>query len=341
MSYVEIRELTKKFDATTVFENINLDVDEGKICVLVGPSGCGKTTLLRAVAGLTHPDSGVIRLDQRDVTKVEAKNRGVGMVFQHYALFPNMTVEQNLAFGLEQKKLHRSEIRKKVDGVIELMGLGPRAKARPAALSGGQKQRVALARALVLEPKLLLLDEPLSALDAQIRKRLRDELKRLQHDVGFTAIFVTHDQEEALMLGDHVAIMQAGRFVQIGAPAEIYNHPANLAVANFIGDFNIFDPATVKHLFGVTAQTTSWAVRPEAIDISPTDHKASANGGIVETEVTVTAVQVLGAMVRHYTRAQDVTIKVDLLNKPGQRLFKIGEKARISIAKNAIAEMNE
>ncbi len=340
MSYVEIRELTKRFDTTTVFENINLDVDEGKICVLVGPSGCGKTTLLRAVAGLTQPDSGMIRLDQRDVTKVEAKNRGVGMVFQHYALFPNMTVEQNLAFGLEQKKLPRPEIRKKVDGVIELMGLGPRAKARPAALSGGQKQRVALARALVLEPKLLLLDEPLSALDAQIRKRLRDELKRLQHDVGFTAIFVTHDQEEALMLGDQVAIMQAGRFVQIGAPAEIYNRPANLAVANFVGDFNIFDPGTVKRLFAAVTET-SWAVRPEAIDIAPADRKPVINGTAVETEVTVTAVQILGAMVRHYTRAQDVTIKVDLLNKPDQRLFQIGEKARISIAKNAIAEMNE
>jgi putative spermidine/putrescine transport system ATP-binding protein len=340
MSYVEIRELTKRFDTTTVFENINLDVDEGKICVLVGPSGCGKTTLLRAVAGLTQPDSGMIRLDQRDVTKVEAKNRGVGMVFQHYALFPNMTVEQNLAFGLEQKKLPRPEIRKKVDGVIELMGLGPRAKARPAALSGGQKQRVALARALVLEPKLLLLDEPLSALDAQIRKRLRDELKRLQHDVGFTAIFVTHDQEEALMLGDQVAIMQAGRFVQIGAPAEIYNRPANLAVANFVGDFNIFDPGTVKRLFAAVTEA-SWAVRPEAIDIAPADRKPVINGTAVETEVTVTAVQILGAMVRHYTRAQDVTIKVDLLNKPDQRLFQIGEKARISIAKNAIAEMNE
>ncbi|MFZ5673960.1 MAG: ABC transporter ATP-binding protein [Pseudomonadota bacterium] len=340
MSYVEIRDLTKKFDTTTVFENINLDVDEGKICVLVGPSGCGKTTLLRAVAGLTHPDSGAIRLDNRDVTKVEAKNRGVGMVFQHYALFPNMTVEQNLAFGLEQKNLPRAEIRKKVEAVIELMGLGPRARARPAALSGGQKQRVALARALVLEPKLLLLDEPLSALDAQIRKRLRDELKRLQHDVGFTAIFVTHDQEEALMLGDQVAIMQAGRFVQIGAPAEIYNHPANLAVASFVGDFNIFDPGTVKRLFGAAAQA-SWAVRPEAIDISPADRISSVNGAAAETEVMVTAVQVLGAMVRHYTRAQDVTIKVDLLNKPDQRLFQIGEKARISIARNAIAEMNE
>jgi putative spermidine/putrescine transport system ATP-binding protein len=340
MSYVEIRKLTKRFDTTTVFEDIDLDVDEGKICVLVGPSGCGKTTLLRAVAGLTHPDSGVIRLDNRDVTKVEAKNRGVGMVFQHYALFPNMTVEQNLAFGLQQKKLPKLEIKKKVDGVIELMGLGPRAKAKPAALSGGQKQRVALARALVLEPKLLLLDEPLSALDAQIRKRLRDELKRLQHDVGFTAIFVTHDQEEALMLGDQVAIMQAGRFVQIGAPAEIYNKPANLAVAHFVGDFNIFDPDTVSRLFGTKAKH-SWAVRPEAIDIAAANGKTSAKGKGYEAAVTVMAVQVLGAMVRHYTKAGDVAIKVDLLNKPGATLLRIGDKARNFIAKNAIAEMSE
>jgi putative spermidine/putrescine transport system ATP-binding protein len=340
MSYVEIRELTKRFDSTTVFENIDLDVEQGKICVLVGPSGCGKTTLLRAVAGLTHPDSGAIRLDNRDVTRLEAKNRGVGMVFQHYALFPNMTVEQNLAFGLEQKRLASSEIRKKVDGVIELMGLGPRAKAKPAALSGGQKQRVALARALVLEPKLLLLDEPLSALDAQIRKRLRDELKRLQHDIGFTAIFVTHDQEEALMLGDVVAIMQSGRFVQIGAPADIYNRPANLTVAHFVGDFNIFDPPTVKRLFGAQA-AAHWAVRPEAIDIAPINGKSVKGTKAVETEVTVMAVQVLGAMVRHYTKAQDVVIKVDLLNKPDLSLFRSGDRARLSIARNAIAEMSE
>lgn len=338
MSYVEIRALSKAFDSTPVFSDIDLDIDEGKICVLVGPSGCGKTTLLRAVAGLTRPDSGAIRLDGRDVTALEAKHRGVGMVFQHYALFPNMTVEQNLSFGLEQKKLTSSEIARKVSAIIDLMGLEARAKARPAALSGGQKQRVALARALVLEPKLLLLDEPLSALDAQIRKRLRDELKRLQHDIGFTAIFVTHDQEEALMLGDQVAIMQQGRFVQIGAPAEIYNHPANLSVASFIGDFNILEPETVQRLFGVVAQKP-WAIRPEAIDLVPADGQDGTPG--IAAEVTVTAVQVLGAMVRHYTRAGPQTIKVDVLNKPGARLFRIGDKAEIRIPRNAIAEMSE
>ena len=264
MSYVEIRGLSKRFGETTVFEDIDLDVDEGKICVLVGPSGCGKTTLLRAVAGLATSDKGAISIDGRDVTAVEAKHRGVGMVFQHYALFPNMTVEQNLAFGLQQKKLPKAEIADRVAAIIKVMGLEPRAKARPAELSGGQRQRVALARALVLQPKLLLLDEPLSALDAQIRKRLRDELKRLQQEFGFTAIFVTHDQEEAMMLGDVVAIMQSGQFSQIGPPAEIYNRPASLAVAEFIGDFNIFEPSFVKNIFNRLTKFP-WAIRPEAI----------------------------------------------------------------------------
>ncbi|MGE0237743.1 MAG: ABC transporter ATP-binding protein [Parvibaculaceae bacterium] len=340
MSYVEIRRLTKRFDGTMVFEDIDLDVAQGRICVLVGPSGCGKTTLLRAVAGLTRPDSGAIGIDGRDVTHVEAKHRGVGMVFQHYALFPNMTVEQNLAFGLEQKKLPRPEIARKVAAVIALMGLEPRAKARPAALSGGQKQRVALARALVLEPKLLLLDEPLSALDAQIRKRLRDELKRLQQDVGFTAIFVTHDQEEAMMLGDQVAIMQQGRFAQIGAPAEIYNRPKSLAVANFIGDFNILEPKAVERLFALSP-VHAWAVRPEAIDVAKAPAPQGTHGNGLAAEVTVTAVQVLGAMVRLYTRGADVTIKADMVNKPGAPQFQIGDKARIHIARDAIAEMKE
>ncbi len=205
MSYVEIRGLSKRFGETAVFENIDLDVDEGKICVLVGPSGCGKTTLLRAVAGLATSDKGAISIDGRDVTAVEAKHRGVGMVFQHYALFPNMTVEQNLAFGLQQKKLPKADIADKVAAIIKVMGLEQRAKARPAELSGGQRQRVALARALVLQPKLLLLDEPLSALDAQIRKRLRDELKRLQQEFARA-----QQQQAAFDLTDDLVLLVRG-----------------------------------------------------------------------------------------------------------------------------------
>ena len=340
MSYVEIRGLSKRFGETTVFEDIDLDVDEGKICVLVGPSGCGKTTLLRAVAGLATSDKGAISIDGRDVTAVEAKHRGVGMVFQHYALFPNMTVEQNLAFGLQQKKLSKSDIAERVAAIIKVMGLEPRAKARPAELSGGQRQRVALARALVLQPKLLLLDEPLSALDAQIRKRLRDELKRLQQEFGFTAIFVTHDQEEAMMLGDVVAIMQGGQFSQIGPPAEIYNRPASLAVAEFIGDFNIFEPAFVKNIFKRSTKFP-WAIRPEAIDLHKPDAKLSEKSQDMQTEVTIKSVQVLGAMVRHFVHVGQTTIKVDALNKVGRQTFQPGDKALICIPGNAISEMNK
>ena len=262
------------------------------------------------------------------------------MVFQHYALFPNMTVEQNLAFGLQQKKLPKAEIVERVAAIIKVMGLEPRAKARPAELSGGQRQRVALARALVLQPKLLLLDEPLSALDAQIRKRLRDELKRLQQEFGFTAIFVTHDQEEAMMLGDVVAIMQSGQFSQIGPPAEIYNRPASLAVAEFIGDFNIFEPAFVKSIFNRSTKFP-WAIRPEAIDLHKPDAKLPEKSKDMQAEVTIKSVQVLGAMVRHFVRIDQTTIKVDALNKVGRQTFQPGDKALISIPENSISEMNK
>jgi putative spermidine/putrescine transport system ATP-binding protein len=340
MGYVEIRGLAKRFGDTPVFEDIDLDVDRGSICVLVGPSGCGKTTLLRAVAGLTAPDRGTIGIDGRDITKLPAKERGIGMVFQHYALFPNMTVEQNLAFGLEQMRLPAATVAKKIKDMIALMGLQERAKALPAALSGGQKQRVALARSLVLEPKLLLLDEPLSALDAQIRKRLREELKRLQLEVGFTAIFVTHDQEEALILGDVVAIMQAGRLAQVGAPWEIYSRPANLAVARFVGDFNIVDPLAAERMFGHRPALV-WAVRPEAIGIEPGAAEPGAANGAFHSTATIAAVQVLGSMVRYTALCGADTLKIDVLNKPGAYVFKRGESAQITIAVDCINEMRD
>lgn len=338
MSYVEVRALSKGYDGVSVFQNIDLDVTRGQICVLVGPSGCGKTTLLRGIAGLTMPDSGVIRIDGRDVTRATPKDRGVGMVFQHYALFPNMTVEQNLSFGLEQQKLSKHEIQQKVEGMIHLMGLEARAQAKPAALSGGQKQRVALARALILEPKLLLLDEPLSALDAQIRKRLREELKRLQHQVGFTAIFVTHDQEEALMLGDVVAIMQNGRFVQVGAPAEIYNSPASLDVASFIGDFNLLTPEQVKSLFKRTTDAT-WAIRPESIVISSAKKPQENGAGGNMLTGTISSVQVLVAILRYYVLCNGVFLKVDVLNSPKSQKFAVGDNVTLDIARGSINEM--
>lgn len=336
MSFVKIRNLAKRFGETPVFEGIDLDIEEGSICVLVGPSGCGKTTLLRAVAGLTRQDEGTIAIDGRDVSDLEPKHRGIGMVFQHYALFPNMTVEQNLAFGLEQQKLTPEAISKKVSGMISLMGLEPRAKARPHALSGGQKQRVALARALVLEPKLLLLDEPLSALDAQIRKRLREELKRLQREVGFTAMFVTHDQEEALLLGDRIAVMQAGRFSQVGTPAQIYNRPESLSVARFIGDFNILEPDAVERAFSLRPEAV-WAIHPQVIGLAngktaPGHHRAEAK---------ITAVHILGAIMRYSTEVNGIALKLDMLNRPTNAMYDPGDVIAIEVAASDICTLRE
>ncbi len=310
MSFVEIAGLTKAFGATPVFTDIGLEVEQGQVCVLVGPSGCGKTTLLRVLAGLEVPDMGRITIAGRDVLTLAPHQRGIAMVFQNYALFPNMTVEQNISFGLEQQGKRGADLAARVAAMIDLMELGPRAKARPAALSGGQKQRVALARALALEPQLLLLDEPLSALDAQIRKRLQEEFKRLQSRIGFTAVFVTHDQEEALILGDRIAVMQAGRIVQSGAPHEVYGAPMNRAVAGFIGAINIVEPVEVARLFGQTTDHT-WALHPETISLAamPSSDKVSTKGQI-------TGRLLLGSTVRYTVLAAGVSLRADVLSRP-------------------------
>ncbi|HVZ02128.1 MAG TPA: ABC transporter ATP-binding protein [Dongiaceae bacterium] len=341
MGYIEIRGLAKRYDETPVFESIDLDVERDEMCVLVGPSGCGKTTLLRAIAGLVDPDDGRIAIDGRDITRLPPKARGIGMVMQQYALFPNMTVEQNLAFGLEQQKLPAPEIRRRVAAMIELVGLQARARARPNALSGGQKQRVALARALVLEPKLLLLDEPMSALDAQIRKRLRDELKRLQREIGFTAIMVTHDQEEALVVGDRIAVMQSGRLSQIGSPHNVYGAPASQEVASFIGDFNILAPAAVERLFR-HRPGRSWAIHPGAFEIAAHRH---LNGGAVlssdcfEADATVAGMQMLGPVIRYHLQAESIALKMDVLNRPSHGPIAPGSPLRIRLSAADVREI--
>jgi putative spermidine/putrescine transport system ATP-binding protein len=335
VSYVTIRQLTKRFDSAPVFSDIDLDIDRGEMCVLVGPSGCGKTTLLRAIAGLTKPNSGTITIDGIDITGRSARDRDIGMVFQHYALFPNMTVEQNLVFGLEQKGCRPDETRRRVTAMIELMGLGERARARPSALSGGQKQRVALARALVLEPKLLLLDEPMSALDAQIRKRLREELKRLQREVGFTAMFVTHDQEEALVLGDKIAVMQAGHFAQVGTPVEIYNRPASRLVANFIGDFNVLEQNDIRNIFGGQS-SSAWAVHPESVEFA---NGNSDSADHLSASALIRERQVLGSVVRYLVSIGPNTLKMDVLNRPSAVQVKPGAIVQIRIARADVREL--
>jgi len=338
MSFVEIRAFAKAYGPAQIFEDVELDIAEGEMCILLGPSGCGKTTLLRAIAGLVRPDRGRLVIAGEDVTARPPEARGIAMTFQHYALFPNMTVRQNLAFGLQQQRLSRGQIAAKVDAALALMELVPRADARPAQLSGGQKQRVALARALVLEPRLLLLDEPLSALDAQIRKRLRDELKRLQLETGFTGILVTHDQEEALVLGDQVAVMSAGRIVQAASAREVYDRPATRFVAGFIGDFNLLEPEAVLRVFGERTQH-AWAVHPEAIDLLPQPALAGvADLGLV-VAATITDLRIHGAVLRYLVHANGSELKVDTLNRASVPFRRRGDQVCLRLDRGQVREV--
>jgi iron(III) transport system ATP-binding protein len=227
--------LTKRFGTATAVDRLGLEVPAGTLMTLLGPSGCGKTTTLRMVAGLEEPTEGRILLGGRDITELAAHQRGLGMVFQSYALFPHMSVFENVAYGLRTRRLPAPEIRRRVEGALERVGLAGLGERAPHTLSGGQQQRVAVARALVLEPPLLLFDEPLSNLDAKLRRSVRAELRALQQELGITALYVTHDQEEALALSDRIAVMNAGRLQQVGTPEEIYRYPANPFVAGFIG----------------------------------------------------------------------------------------------------------
>ena len=237
---LELKEIKKRFtEGEAVLDNISLEISKGEFITLLGSSGCGKTTTLRIIAGLEQPDAGSVWLDGREVTGLEPNQRDVNTVFQNYALFPHMNVAENIGYGLKLKKVPKSEIKKKVSQMLELVQLEGYEKRKPSELSGGQKQRVAIARALVNNPKVLLLDEPLGALDLQLRRAMQIELKHLQKKLGITFIYITHDQEEAINMSDRIAVMRDGRIEQIGTPDEIYNHPKTSYVATFVGNANI------------------------------------------------------------------------------------------------------
>ena len=237
---LELKEIKKSFtEGEAVLDNISLVISKGEFITLLGSSGCGKTTTLRIIAGLEQPDAGSVWLDGREVTGLEPNQRDVNTVFQNYALFPHMNVAENIGYGLKLKKVPKNEIKKKVSQMLELVQLEGYEKRKPSELSGGQKQRVAIARALVNNPKVLLLDEPLGALDLQLRRAMQIELKHLQKKLGITFIYITHDQEEAINMSDRIAVMKDGRIEQIGTPDEIYNHPKTSYVATFVGNANI------------------------------------------------------------------------------------------------------
>jgi iron(III) transport system ATP-binding protein len=243
---IKIRKLVKRFQDSVALDHIGLSIYSGELFFLLGPSGCGKTTLLRTIAGFYIPEEGRICFGERDVTRLLPHKRGTGMVFQSYALWPHMTVAQNVAFGLEQKKLPKNEIQKKVDEALESVQMKSYANRKPNELSGGQQQRIALARALVVRPNCLLLDEPLSNLDAQLRNEMRVEIRKICKENGLTTIYVTHDQKEALCIADRIAVLSKGKVEQVGTPMELYRRPKNTFVANFIGDTNLLEGVILR-----------------------------------------------------------------------------------------------
>jgi putative spermidine/putrescine transport system ATP-binding protein len=268
MSAVEIFNISKSFGTVTVLDDLSISFADGGFFALLGPSGSGKTTLLRTIAGFHFPERGQIRIGDQPVERVPVEQRDIGMMFQNYALFPNMSVADNVGFGLRVRKVPAAEESRRVAEALELVQLGHLGARRPGQLSGGQRQRVALARALVTRPRVLLLDEPLSALDKTLRVDMQIELKRIQREVGITTIFVTHDQEEALTLADRIGILKGGRLVQEGAPREVYDHPVDAFAAGFLGEANWIPPELFPGLIlAVDPSHHRFAIRPESLGI--------------------------------------------------------------------------
>jgi iron(III) transport system ATP-binding protein len=303
--HLSIRGLAKRFGRFTALNDIALDVARGEFVSFLGPSGCGKTTLLRAIAGLDPQDEGRILLDGRDVSRLPPSERDFGIVFQSYALFPNLTVGDNVGYGLVNRNRTRAEIATRVRELLDLVGLPDQGGKYPVQLSGGQQQRVALARALATAPSLLLLDEPLSALDAKVRVRLRDEIKNLQRRLGVTTILVTHDQEEALSMADRIVVMNHGVIEQVGAPSEIYTRPATAFVADFVGTMNFLEAKAIDgdalSVGGLRLVAPGHGIPADGaarVGFRPEDARVSAEAGINGIEATIASVSFLGSFVR-------------------------------------------
>jgi len=344
MAFLELKNINKTFAATAAVEDFNLEVEKGELVSFLGPSGCGKTTTLRTVAGFEIPTTGSVVLNGEEITKKAPHQRNVGMVFQAYALFPNMTVADNVGFGLKVSKKPKAEISKRVQEMLALIQMAALGDRYPHQLSGGQQQRVALARALAIQPQVLLLDEPLSALDAKIRVELRTEIRRIQQRLGITTIYVTHDQEEALSISDRVVVMNAGRMEQVGAPYEIYNYPATPFVAGFVGTLNQIKCTVVDAASGVLAHNgqriktdsliekkdgqLTVMLRPEQLHLGVADEENQLKG-------KVDHVAFLGSIIRILVRVGDAILTLDVLNERGHTLPRVGEEVTVSFPPHA------
>jgi iron(III) transport system ATP-binding protein len=344
---VLVEDVNLSYGATHVLKSINLEVRPGEFFAFLGPSGCGKTTLLRLIAGFNIAQSGSVRIGGEDISALPPWKRDVGMVFQSYALWPHMTVAKNVAFGLEERKIPKAEIDRRVKAALELVSLGHLAERRPSQLSGGQQQRVAVARTVVIEPKVLLLDEPLSNLDAKMRVQVRRELRDLQQRLGLTTIFVTHDQEEANTICDRIAVMNDGVIQQVGTPMDLYEKPANLFVAGFLGAANILEGKVLTHgadrafqLSGgaqlpiprmLAASPASRLVfRPQYAELIRTTGASSADAltGLVAHR------EFLGATVRYSVALGSSEVSVEAPFQSGASLIEVGETVTVSLAQD-------
>ena len=339
MSYLDLININKSFGTTVAVENFNLNIMQGEFVSFLGPSGCGKTTTLRMIAGFELPTSGQISLENRDLTYLPPNKRNVGMVFQSYALFPNMTVADNIGYGLKVTKKSRQEITARVDEMLGLIHLEDRRTHYPSQLSGGQQQRVALARALAIRPQVLLLDEPLSALDAKIRLELRHEIRRIQQQLGITTIYVTHDQEEALSLSDRVVVMSQGKVEQVGTPAQIYSFPATEFVAQFVGQINLLPVKVVNPTAGIVkigdqviqagkfghlnGNPIRLAVRPEELDHGFIEGANNLSG-------KVEAISYLGSIVRIRLEVEGNPVSMDVFNERKLTIPTVGEPYQVT-----------
>jgi iron(III) transport system ATP-binding protein len=298
MTAIRIENLRKSFGSTPAVDGVSLHVVSGELFFLLGPSGCGKTTLLRMLAGFVEPDAGSVHFGERDVTRLPPRLRGAGMVFQTYALWPHMSVAKNVAYGLQVRGVGKAEVAKRVDAALHLVRLDGLGERKPNQLSGGQQQRVALARALVVEPQVLLLDEPLSNLDARLRDEMREEIRRLHAATGLTMVYVTHDQKEALTLAGRLAVMDRGRIAQVGTPAEVYGKPANRFVAGFLGDCNFLagtvrDGNTVDTAVGPLSASTSGFASGTKVVCSVRPQSFTINDPVAVNPIAATVKEVL------------------------------------------------
>ncbi|WP_337958285.1 ABC transporter ATP-binding protein [Providencia rettgeri] len=338
MSYVIAENLTKSFGSNQVFADIQFTIEKGEFITLLGPSGCGKSTLLRCIAGLEQPNSGELYINRKNITHQPAQQRGVGMVFQSYALFPNMTVADNIAFGLKMRKIDSNERAKAVAEVIEMVELQGKEQQFPHQLSGGQRQRVALARALVMKPQILLLDEPLSALDARIRKHLRQQIRHIQRELGLTTIFVTHDQDEAMIMSDRIFLMNKGQIVQSDTAENIYTQPATEFVARFMGHYNLVDAHKANAMLGVNLQGTL-AIRPESIYVKEVGRQYGSHISH-PVDAVILDHQLLGNIIRYSVNTPAGDMTVDLLNRSSERLFEPGTHLELMFNKNEIRALS-